>query len=338
MNNDLIHRIVVFGATGMLGMPVARQLVRAGYEVTAMVRNPEAAAKKLGDGIRLVKGDLQHKKDIRKALEGADAVYLNLSVRPQVKKYHTFIPERDGLENVLQVVEDVNRATTPATPQSTASQLAAPQPAAPRPATPQPAAPQPAAPRPAGKIQRVAALSSLVHRYGDTDGFKWWVFEIKKWGVSVLRSATVPTTIFHPSMFMETFDQGGILQGRRLMLVGKSRASLHLVAGDDYGKMVAESFRCGDTGDQEYVIQGPGSWTLEQAALAFVRNYRHGPVSITRVPLWLMKAGGLINAELDYLAHIMEAFNNYPEKWEAEETVSRLGQPHTTFTDYVSKL
>ena len=39
MNN----RITVFGATGMIGQPVTKALIKAGFQVTALVRNVEKA-------------------------------------------------------------------------------------------------------------------------------------------------------------------------------------------------------------------------------------------------------------------------------------------------------
>ncbi len=304
---EIIKKITVFGGTGMLGKPVVRELVRAGYDVTAMVRDTGRAASKLPGKVTLVEGDLASRKDIAAALKGADAVYLNLSTRPDVKKYEKFIAERDGLENVLAVVAQINGDAE-------------------------------ADDRPAGPIKRVAAISSLVQRYQGTAGFRWWAFEIKQWAEKMLREAGVPVTIFYPSSFMETMDQGGIMQGHRLMLVGKSRQPMYFIAGEDYGRMVAEAFRLHDGSDQFYDIQGTVALTFGEAALEFVKNYRHGPLKITRVPMWLIKAMGAVNAEVDYLAHIMEALNNYAEPEPDPSVRKKLGHPQVTLGEYARRL
>ncbi len=96
----MLQNILFIGATGMLGKPVAKILVEQGFEVTAMVRNPEKAAKVLPDDIALLQGDLSDFKTIERAIVGHDAIYLNLSVNPNdtKKAFHT---EKQGLSNLL---------------------------------------------------------------------------------------------------------------------------------------------------------------------------------------------------------------------------------------------
>ncbi len=330
---ETIKKITVFGGTGMLGRPVVRELVRAGYDVAAMVRDAGRAASKLPEKVALVEGDLASRKDIAAALNGADAVYLNLSTRPDVRKYEKFIAERDGLENVLAVAAQINSAAGSGSGAGVAGNRG------PKDGSESSAGTKIVRDdRPAGPIKRVAAISSMVHRYQGTAGFRWWAFEIKQWAEKLLREADVPVTIFYPSSFMETLDKGGIMQGHRLMLVGKSRRPMHFIAGEDYGRMVAEAFRRHDGIDQFYDIQGPAAFTLDEAALEFVRNYRHGPLKITRVPMWLIKAMGAVNAEVNYLARIMEALNNYQEPEPDASVWKKLGHPRLTLAEYARRL
>lgn len=322
-----IEHITVLGGTGMLGRPVVRELVTAGFRVTAMVRDAARAVKKLPARVRLVEGDLASKKDIRKALSDADAVYLNLSTRPEMKRYDAFLPERDGLENVLAVVDELNDG--PRQGRHIAEM----------------------------KIKRVGAISSLVHRYQAMGGFRWWAFEIKEWVEKTLAGADVPVTLFCPSSFMETFDQGGIMQGHRLMLVGKSRQPMHFIAAEDYGRMVAVSFRNleelirqqgtggvnGDgaidpCSDRRYDIHGPEAFTFDEAALVFIKNYRHGPMKITKVPMWLIRLVGAVNSEVRYLSRIMEALNNNPEDGPDATVWKELGMPAITLAEYARRL
>jgi len=52
------QRVVITGATGLIGKRVARILLDKGYQITALVRNPEKAARILGPGIETVFWDL----------------------------------------------------------------------------------------------------------------------------------------------------------------------------------------------------------------------------------------------------------------------------------------
>jgi uncharacterized protein YbjT (DUF2867 family) len=51
-------RILVIGATGLLGQPVAFHLKQSGFIVRLMLRNIEKAAKRFGDDFEFVKGDI----------------------------------------------------------------------------------------------------------------------------------------------------------------------------------------------------------------------------------------------------------------------------------------
>lgn len=95
-----MKRIAVIGATGMLGLPVVGALVAAGFEVTALVRKPDAAAKVLPAGVRIIAADVRDEESLRRGLAGQDGLYLNLAVDPAARAcdFHT---EREGLALIL---------------------------------------------------------------------------------------------------------------------------------------------------------------------------------------------------------------------------------------------
>ncbi len=98
LNN--IRKIAVIGATGMLGKPVTLQLAAAGFEVTALVRDPAKASKVLPPTVKWVPADLKDAGSLKLALAGQDALYLNLSVE-QAEGQSAFHPEGEGLHNAL---------------------------------------------------------------------------------------------------------------------------------------------------------------------------------------------------------------------------------------------
>ncbi|RAK67071.1 SDR family oxidoreductase [Hymenobacter edaphi] len=95
-----LRRVLVIGATGMMGRPVTQELVAAGFEVSALVRDVARARPQLPAAVQLFPGDVADAASLRAALAGHDAVYLNLSVR-QTERERAFHPELQGLENVL---------------------------------------------------------------------------------------------------------------------------------------------------------------------------------------------------------------------------------------------
>ncbi len=280
-----MKKIAVIGATGMLGMPVVSALLRAGFQVTALVRNRESARRVLPPETRLVEADICDEESLRRGLARQDAVYLNLSVLPTERKedFHT---EAEGLDNIL------------------------------------------AAARRAG-VGRVAYLSALIH---DGPATGWWVLEVWREAVRKIRASGLAYTIFYPTNLMETLAHKH-LRGQLMTLVGTARHRNYWIAGEDYGRQVAASFAISDAASREYVIQGPEAMTYDQAARRFAAGLGM-KVTILKVPLCLMRLGGLFSPSLDFNAQVMRAILAYPEEFKAAETWRELGKPSMTIEDF----
>ncbi|MGH2924058.1 MAG: SDR family NAD(P)-dependent oxidoreductase [Solirubrobacterales bacterium] len=67
--------VLVTGATGTVGHPIARRLAEAGDRVRALVRSPERAASLLPEGVEAVAGDVSDADSVHLAVEGASVVY-----------------------------------------------------------------------------------------------------------------------------------------------------------------------------------------------------------------------------------------------------------------------
>lgn len=70
--------ILVYGATGSQGEPVARRLLEAGHRVRLLVRHPERAEGLRALGAEVMRGDLSDAEATRRASEGADGVFFHL--------------------------------------------------------------------------------------------------------------------------------------------------------------------------------------------------------------------------------------------------------------------
>ena len=67
-------RILVTGATGLIGNAVARRLASAGHAVVGLARSEASAARLAGQGLAVVRGDLADADGIADAARGVDAV------------------------------------------------------------------------------------------------------------------------------------------------------------------------------------------------------------------------------------------------------------------------
>jgi len=75
--------VLVIGATGMLGHPVAARLLADGFAVRVLARDPDKASRMLGEGYDVVRGDVEDADALRAALTGADGVHVSLKAGPK---------------------------------------------------------------------------------------------------------------------------------------------------------------------------------------------------------------------------------------------------------------
>lgn len=185
-------------------------------------------------------------------------------------------------------------------------------------------------------VKRIALLSSLVMHYQGIEGFDWWAFTIKHNAVKMIRESGIPYTIFYPSTFFENFTDH-YRQGSKIILAGKSLFPQWFIGAEDYGRQVARSFQILTNENKEYPIQGLESFTTDKAAKEYVSHHTKEKLSITNAPLWLVRFFGLFSNKANYGAHIIEALNNYPEKFESEKTWQELGKPTLTLKEFANR-
>ncbi len=97
-------KIIVVGGTGMLGLPVAKQLSLDQYEVSIGSTRPEEAQKIVPENIEIVPTDVTNYDSLLKAFQGKDFVYLNLNSKLDPEKYQRI--EIDGTANVAKAAAE----------------------------------------------------------------------------------------------------------------------------------------------------------------------------------------------------------------------------------------
>jgi uncharacterized protein YbjT (DUF2867 family) len=98
----MAQKILVIGAAGFVGAPVAKQLLADGFSVRALVRNADKARQLLGDQVELVVGNFADKAILEKALDGVDGVNLSVPWQSefQVARDVSEILAKQGRKNV----------------------------------------------------------------------------------------------------------------------------------------------------------------------------------------------------------------------------------------------
>jgi len=98
-----MQKILFIGASGMLGKPVALELMRSGFPVTFLGRDVDKL-QKLFPHAAVVKGDVFDVASLETAMAGHEIVYANLSVA-QSSKQKDPQPEREGVANMLEAAK-----------------------------------------------------------------------------------------------------------------------------------------------------------------------------------------------------------------------------------------
>jgi nucleoside-diphosphate-sugar epimerase len=98
------------GATGFIGGRLARQLLEAGHEITALVRSPEKAQDLVQLGVSLCQGDVTDKDSMRAPMKGVDGVFhvagwYKIGTRDKSPGQKINV---DGTRNVLELMKELD--------------------------------------------------------------------------------------------------------------------------------------------------------------------------------------------------------------------------------------
>ncbi|XP_061538516.1 flavin reductase (NADPH) [Phycodurus eques] len=100
MSNS-VKNVVIFGATGMTGLATLPLATAADYNVTVLVRDP-ARLPADHKASRVVVGDVLNKNDVKKAMEGQDAVVIILGTRNDLSPTTVM---SEGTRNIVEAMK-----------------------------------------------------------------------------------------------------------------------------------------------------------------------------------------------------------------------------------------
>ncbi|XP_072315986.1 flavin reductase (NADPH) [Eucyclogobius newberryi] len=100
--SDTIKNVALFGASGMTGLATLPHAAAAGYSATVLVRDPSRLPAD-HRASRVVVGDVLNREDVRKTLEGQDAVIIILGTRNDLSPTTVM---SEGTRNILEVMKE----------------------------------------------------------------------------------------------------------------------------------------------------------------------------------------------------------------------------------------
>jgi putative NADH-flavin reductase len=89
-------KVLIVGATGGTGRQIISRAIERGHSVTAFVRAPDPL-RTFGDGIVVIQGNLLNRSELRRVLEGQDAVLSSFGPRVPVSKEDATLLQRFGV-------------------------------------------------------------------------------------------------------------------------------------------------------------------------------------------------------------------------------------------------
>lgn len=95
-----LTKVLVFGATGAQGNPVAKQLIEQNVKVRAVSRNAEKVWAMFGERVEAAPADLADVESLKRAFDGVDAAFFHLPIPTNPAD----VPQQ--LENVLRAARD----------------------------------------------------------------------------------------------------------------------------------------------------------------------------------------------------------------------------------------
>jgi uncharacterized protein YbjT (DUF2867 family) len=274
--------ILIVGATGTVGDPVARRLLRDGFAVRLLTRDVARARNRFGPEFECLAGEVGDRASLGRALDGCAGAHVSLNGGS----------DRAALERV--------------------------------------------------ELRGTAAVAELAVRHGVrhltyVSGYlarqelaaEHFESRIKLEAEQAIRQSGVPFTIFKPTYFMETLPRH--VQGRRAVAIGRRQPALHMVAGDDFGRMVAAAFRTPEAAGRELFVQGPEALTIPDALRVYCSMVEPDKKVVT-LPLPVMAVtdrlfmGGKLRRTID----LMRLMGRVGEVGDPTETSRILGAPTTT--------
>lgn len=180
-------------------------------------------------------------------------------------------------------------------------------------------------------VRRISYLSSLIQFYPSD----WWVLELKRKAVQQVKRAPIPHYIFYPSNFMESIPNQYQF-GNLLINLGQPRYPLHWIASRDYAAQVVAAYVLGTEESDEFVVQGPEAIPVQDALARYAAASPKGKLLLINLPIWPAQLAGRFISIADYGAQVIEAINNYPERFAATHTWKVLGKPTTTLEEFAA--
>jgi len=167
-----------------------------------------------------------------------------------------------------------------------------------------------------------------------------WFFYVKRklLAENSIRGSGIPHTIFRPTWFMESIPN--FVKRGKAFYFGRRPQPFHLLAAEDFARMVSKSYMIKEAENRTFHILGPEPMLITDALQKYCRAIHPEIKRITVLPFWLAKVLAFLtrNREMKFAVKLMEYFERTGEIGDPTEANRILGKPSTTFEEWLERL
>jgi uncharacterized protein YbjT (DUF2867 family) len=152
-----------------------------------------------------------------------------------------------------------------------------------------------------------------------------------------IRESGVPYTIFCPTWFMEVLPK--YVRGSRAFVFGKQPNPYHLIAAEDYARMVVAAYENKEAANKRLILHGPEGILFHDAVKRYCQAIHPEIQKVATMPYWLASLIAAIKdpKELKQASGFMAAFEKIGEWGDPSEANVLLGAPRVRLDDWLRK-
>jgi len=149
-------------------------------------------------------------------------------------------------------------------------------------------------------------------------------------------SSGIPYIIFRPSWFFETLDL--MIREGKAMMLGKQPYPSHWIAAGDFARMVVSAYKNPDARNKIFFVFGQEQYLMKDLLEKYCQVRYPEIKKVSIVPIWMAKFIAIItgNKGLKEAASLFGYFEKVKELGNPDETNTLLGNPITTFENWVN--
>lgn len=184
------------------------------------------------------------------------------------------------------------------------------------------------------KLQRITYISGTSVAEENT-----WVPTIRRkfFAEQAIRESGVPYCIFCPTWFMEVLPK--YVRGRRTFVFGRQPNPYHLLAADDYARMVTASYGIETAVNKRFILHGSEGILFHDAVKRYCEVFHPNIRKVSTMPHWLATfiASTRGRQDMKFASDFMAAFEKIGERGDPKEANDLLGAPRIGLDDWLRR-